>query len=62
MSIDERIKIIAARRRPIMSFCAIRQLNEQQQQEFFFKRLMFEYSSLPDDKKQQWLDEQESAQ
>lgn len=61
MSIDERLKAIAERTRPITAFCAIRRLSQQEQQDFYFKRLKFWYTGLPDDQKEKWLDEQEKT-
>lgn len=60
-TIDERLRAIAEKRRPVHAFCAVRRLSEQQQQDFYYKRIKFEYISLPDDKKEQWLNEQEAT-
>jgi len=61
MTIDERLKAIAERTRPVTAFCAVRALNQQQQQDFYLKRITFWYQSVPDDQKEQWLNEQEKA-
>lgn len=62
MSIDERIRVVADRKaRKVHSYCAAKNLKAQALQNLYYRLLKAEYINTPDDKKEQWLNDEETA-
>jgi hypothetical protein len=61
MSIEDRLKALASdRSKKLASYCATRKARMTALEELCYKLLKWEYEAVPDEYKEQWLNEQET--